>query len=180
MNYCWTYYICSLSRPLSARDQIRKHHRELAIDFHRQSSNTWTRPWSESAHIIAGPHVCHVETQSGIVSNTMTQRQFVQEILLDPQVLLAFYDYVHKQHCHEALHFFLAATEYLDYPQPQRKKAEAAILAAYIVERAPEKINVNDSVMKKVSRRVYLSAEAYNFDAKLFNGLHYEFFTFFG
>lgn len=80
----------------------------------------------------------------------MAQRQFAQEILLDPNALLAFYEYVHKQHCHEALHFFLAASSYPDLPQPHRAKAETAIFNSFLVERAPEKLNVSDGVMKRV------------------------------
>jgi len=80
----------------------------------------------------------------------MSQRQFSQEIRLDPNVFLAFYDYVQKQHCHEALHFFLASEEYAGLPHPHRAKAEAALFAEYLVERAPEKINIADPIMKRV------------------------------
>lgn len=43
----------------------------------------------------------------------MAQRQFDQEIRRDPNLFLSFYAYVTKQHCREALHFFLRAEQYV-------------------------------------------------------------------
>eukprot|EP01128_Nolandella_sp_AFSM9_P004157 TRINITY_DN181_c1_g1_i2.p1 TRINITY_DN181_c1_g1~~TRINITY_DN181_c1_g1_i2.p1 ORF type:complete len:467 (-),score=89.25 TRINITY_DN181_c1_g1_i2:1143-2543(-) len=80
----------------------------------------------------------------------MALRQFSQEIRRDPNLFIAFYSYVQKQHCHEALHFFLRAELYAETPQPQRKQMEVLLWDEHLVERSPEKINIADPLLKRI------------------------------
>jgi len=77
-------------------------------------------------------------------------RRFYEELRIDPEAFLAFYDYAKQQRMLENLHFALCAEEYASLPCSDRRSREEELMEQYIREDSPQKINITDDLLKAV------------------------------
>lgn len=77
-------------------------------------------------------------------------RRFYDEIRIDPDAFLAFYDFAKHQRILENLHFALSVEEYASLPCSERRAREEALMAQYIREDSEQKINITDDLLRNV------------------------------